>query len=188
MSGIKNNRRTQLTKKMIKDTFLQLLATQPLEKISVTEICQKADINRGTFYAHYTDPKSLYQEIQNDLFQEVQPLLRLAPAKDLSQWLENLLNILERNPEMTAFIISDTQQNTLLKRVFNEVYDLATTNFQSLFHEHDPEMLHYYFSYYSSGTIGTIADWLKNGRNISAHDLANLLSNVLQLDSLADKN
>ena len=180
MSGIKNNRRTQLTKKIIKESFLQLLATEPLEKISVAEICRRADVNRGTFYTHFTDTAALYQEIQDDLFNEIQPHLAQAPVANLEQWLENLLTILERHHDVAIFITSDARKNTLLKKIFSEVYQLATKNFQALYATTNPLELDYYFSYYSIGTIGTIADWLEKGRNIPVADLAKILTNVLQ--------
>lgn len=55
----KEDRRVRYTKQAIRDGFLRLLAEKPIEKISVTEICREADINRGTFYAHYSDPYEL---------------------------------------------------------------------------------------------------------------------------------
>lgn len=47
--------RTTHTKTYIKQALTQLLKEIELEKISVTQICQKAGINRGTFYLHYLD-------------------------------------------------------------------------------------------------------------------------------------
>ena len=43
------NRRVKMTKKMMKDALLELLEKQPIEKITVTDICEKADVNRSTF-------------------------------------------------------------------------------------------------------------------------------------------
>ena len=45
----KEDRRVRYTKQAIRDGFLTLLSRKPIEKISVTEICREADINRGTF-------------------------------------------------------------------------------------------------------------------------------------------
>ena len=45
------NRKTQYTKSVIRESFLSLLREKPVEKITVTELCAKADINRSTFYA-----------------------------------------------------------------------------------------------------------------------------------------
>lgn len=41
-----------MTKKMMKDALLEALEGQPLEKITVTDICERADVNRSTFYSY----------------------------------------------------------------------------------------------------------------------------------------
>ena len=46
----KQDRRTRYTRQAIKDTFLELLNQKSFTKITVTEICKNAEINRGTFY------------------------------------------------------------------------------------------------------------------------------------------
>ena len=51
----KTDRRTRYTCQTIKDILLEELKTKPYSKITVTEICKKAEMNRGTFYLHYYD-------------------------------------------------------------------------------------------------------------------------------------
>ncbi|NOS34958.1 TetR/AcrR family transcriptional regulator, partial [Acinetobacter baumannii] len=50
MSGTKDNRRVQYTMDRFKDALLHILATKPLDEVTVTELCRQADLNRGTFY------------------------------------------------------------------------------------------------------------------------------------------
>ena len=49
------DRRVKYTKSTIEDTFLNLLEKKDIGEITVTEICEKADINRATFYRYYID-------------------------------------------------------------------------------------------------------------------------------------
>ena len=55
----KTDRRTRYTCQTIKDILLEELKTKPYSKITVTEICKKAEMNRGTFYLHYYDIEKL---------------------------------------------------------------------------------------------------------------------------------
>ena len=75
-----DNRRVRMTKKLIKDAYLELLETNPSEKISVTDICRKADVNRSTFYMYYEDPITLRQDIENDLMEQI-PVLSEIPSE-----------------------------------------------------------------------------------------------------------
>ncbi len=63
----KQDRRTRYTKQTIKDTFLELLKQKSFTKITVTEICKNAEINRGTFYLHYYDIHDVLSDIFNDM-------------------------------------------------------------------------------------------------------------------------
>ena len=58
-----HNRRTAYTKTAIRRTFFELLEEKDFDKISVREICQRADINRSTFYRHYDYLNALMKSI-----------------------------------------------------------------------------------------------------------------------------
>ena len=60
---------TNETKDAIKTTFMELLNRKPLNKITVTEICALADVNRSTFYAYYTDIFDLHRKILKEFYE-----------------------------------------------------------------------------------------------------------------------
>ncbi len=63
----KTDRRTKYTRQTIKDILLEELKIKPYGKITVTEICKKAEMNRGTFYLHYYDIDDVLNDILEDL-------------------------------------------------------------------------------------------------------------------------
>ena len=73
----KTDRRTLYTINIIKDTFLQLLQTQSYLKITVSELCWKADITRSTFYLHFNSINDVLNRVLDDallLTQNVNPI------------------------------------------------------------------------------------------------------------------
>ena len=60
------DRRIKYTKKTIKDTFISLLSEKDIKKITVSEICKLADINRATFNSYYLDVNDLLDKIQEE--------------------------------------------------------------------------------------------------------------------------
>lgn len=56
--------RVQKTETAIKNAFLELRAQKSVEKITVKELCQKAQINKSTFYTHYADIYALSDAMQ----------------------------------------------------------------------------------------------------------------------------
>ena len=75
------DRRVKYTKKVIKETFLNLLETKDISQITVKEICEIADVNRATFYRYYLDIYDLLEKIEEDLIED---LKNSSPLEDLS--------------------------------------------------------------------------------------------------------
>lgn len=94
----KEDRRVRYTKQAIRDGFLRLLAEKPIEKISVTEICREADINRGTFYAHYSDPYELKQSLEEQLSEAMERRMREIGVNRLNSL--QTLRLLKENEEL----------------------------------------------------------------------------------------
>lgn len=61
MSKKKEDRRVKFTKMFLKESLIDLLEEKSIFKITIKEICEKADINRATFYAHYSDQYNLLE-------------------------------------------------------------------------------------------------------------------------------
>ena len=59
--------RIEKTKTAIHNTFLELRSKKPLEKITIKELCEKAQINKSTFYSHYKDIYDLSDQLETDL-------------------------------------------------------------------------------------------------------------------------
>lgn len=71
MSSKKVDRRIIATKKALKNSLIKLLDKKHVSRITVTELCEDAELNRGTFYAHYADQFALRDELENDFISDV---------------------------------------------------------------------------------------------------------------------
>ena len=85
----KENQRIALTRRLLQEGLLRLLAHEKLENISVTALCKEAGINRATFYNHYTSPATLLEEMESQLVSELEEIA----ATPLS--IDNLVSRLE---------------------------------------------------------------------------------------------
>ena len=78
MPGTKDHR-VRVTQRLIREAFTDLLKQKPIQSISIKELCERAGINRGTFYAHYRDIYDLREKIESEMYQavlgELRPLL-----------------------------------------------------------------------------------------------------------------
>lgn len=74
--NIPNNKRRKASQNKIQQSFIHLLEGKELHKITVTDICKEAQVNRTTFYANYLDIFDLAEAMQRMLELEVAALYR----------------------------------------------------------------------------------------------------------------
>lgn len=88
---MKDDQRVALTKRMLREGLLSLLHEKELGKITVTELCARAGINRATFYRHYQQPRDVVVDIRYDLFNRAKMVgLEAWKGNDLQRWLEDM--------------------------------------------------------------------------------------------------
>ena len=66
----RSDRRVKYTKRVLQEAVLELLKTRPIATLTIKEVCELADVNRGTFYLHYSEPKEILKEIENEFISE----------------------------------------------------------------------------------------------------------------------
>jgi len=82
MKDGKMDRRVKYTKTMLKDALVQLMQKQHISGISVKSLCDIADINRSTFYTHYTDQYDLLRHIEEEVMDNLKLHLEKKDYKD----------------------------------------------------------------------------------------------------------
>lgn len=68
---MKTDRRVKYTQMVLKESLLEILQDRPIERVTVKEICDRADVNRSTFYVHYGSPQELLDSIKNEMYDEI---------------------------------------------------------------------------------------------------------------------
>ena len=110
MTAQSENRRIRMTKRLIKDALLELLEQEKLANITVTALCEKADVHRSTFYKHYSDPADVLSEIEQDFLDQIP-----APPQVLDQHRQDHLLA-----ETTAFFDYIRENERTFRILFDE--------------------------------------------------------------------
>lgn len=96
------------SRRFIRQAFLELLKEKSLEKITVTDIVNRADINRSTFYAHYADIRALTEEIQSEFVERAIALVKDMDFRELPHspvpFLRKLVEIANENRELYTIV------------------------------------------------------------------------------------
>lgn len=108
MAVKKEYRNAIRSRRMIRAAFVDLLHEKPFEKITATDIINRADINRSTFYAHYPDVNGIIDEITGEIMSRFQQTLA---ELDFSTFFENPQPILQ---EMLDFLLQNQEMYRLM--------------------------------------------------------------------------
>ncbi|MDP0484625.1 TetR/AcrR family transcriptional regulator [Bacillus subtilis] len=162
------DRRSIKTKSAIKHAFLELLQEKEINKITVSELSKEADIGRGTFYLHYKDVFELYEQIEDEIFQQ------LGSIYDASFPSDDPLNILTFIEKTTEYIYQNVEIFTLLTKPKMNV--LSINKLKEFFKTKMIEELSmiqsaksiteiekFETTFIVSGVVGIIEEWINNG-------------------------
>ena len=126
-----------LLEKVIRRAFQELLLEKEYRKITIKEIAERADINRGTFYKYYKDTAALL-EIEGELVEQIASNLQQENLS-LDLWLEKLLTILYENPSTTHLILLNNSH--LLNLLLSEIKPETLKRFAQYFQDASEEEL-----------------------------------------------
>lgn len=94
------NNSSKKTKKLIKNMFAKMLSEKKdLGKISVSELCKRADISRGTFYLHYDDIYGVAEEYENELIDTFFDSVRLISSQNIMQFIDSIFEYIRQNDD-----------------------------------------------------------------------------------------
>jgi len=178
MKNEKGDRRVRYTKMVIRESFLDLLQTKGISQITIKEICEKADINRATFYSHYQDPYDLMEKIEAQLFENIEEYINDYRDKSADQspvhLVERIFNYIRDNAKLCRLLLSERGNINFQKQIMNLVYD---KNLMELAHgaKLPKDEAEYVDSFILTGCIGVIQKWLDDDMQKSARYMAEFL-------------
>lgn len=186
----KNNQRTRLSKILLKNALMDLLSEKgSVTKISVRELCERADLNRSTFYAHYSEPKELLEEVETELLDATREhLQKIGAENDIGahRYLLSFLMYIKENDKPFRTLLIDAGDPEFRSKFMQQSIIQFIENLNISFPK-DQEQ--YIYSYILNGSTGVIIQWMRSDYSIDENALVDLLFFINQsaLVNLATK-
>lgn len=185
----KQDLRVVKTKTLIKNSFLELIEEKGYSKVSVTDIVDKAMINRNTFYLHYLDKEDLINEMITENYKKTEPLIKRIllkhirenynePIKMQELMLYDIFEYLLEEIELYRIFIMDPGLSGYLNKLKGNIK--RSMQLPSI--KTDKQRIAFEFIF--EGAYGVILEWIKNdyaSKEEMALQLANLLNNNWKL-------
>lgn len=164
---------------VLKQSLLELLREHPIEKITIKDICQKADINRGTFYSHFSDPYDLLEQIENELFSEILSSVEsLLKAEAISGLLLKIFESIHKNSDLCRILFSDYGDKVFLRRIMNIARDRSIAEWKKMIPAVKDEQMELLYLFYANGCVAIIQHWLLSGMKESPQELSDMIEKL----------
>ena len=174
MAQQNESRRVRMTKRMLKDALLELMQKQDLAGISVTALCEAADVNRSTFYNYYTDPADLLREAEQDFLDRIPTppdVLDKRNQETLLAVTAEFFDFIRDNKKTVRILFSGSSGSSFTARLVDHLCngyipvngddDELTAGFRRL--------------YIANGTVGMLREWVNEDTPISSEKLAEMM-------------
>lgn len=174
------DRRVKYTKKIIKDTFLELLAEKDITKITVSEICKIADINRATFYRYYLDVFNLLDSIKDEFVDELKKAYQPSQdeKKSIYSFSTAMLNVFVKNKELVKILFNTNNNLNFLNDVLEIAFERCKERWEKDLPDLSQEDMEYAAIFIFNGALGILNFWVKNNFDKNIEEISEIIETL----------
>lgn len=165
-----DNPRVIRTKSYLKEALIELLKTTPFENITIKAICQKAAVNRSTFYAYYSCPRDLIDEIESDILSKL-PDYDPSDHKPFLDSIIPFMQYIKDNADAFRILLSSSADTAFGEQIVSAVMD-KYDEFTSMSDQAEKEMG---FIFVVNGVVGVVRTWINDGCKWSVEKISRLI-------------
>ena len=162
----KNNKRRRESQEKIEKAFMQLLQTQELKEITVSDICKMTDLNRSTFYANYLDVYDLADRLRMKLEEDFNAQFTTVPGENLHGGALKMFTHIRDNQIF---------YKTYFKLGYDEKLNVMVYDQQRAQAEFNNRHIQYHIEFFRNGLNAIIKMWLNGGCKESPEEMAEVI-------------
>lgn len=168
------DRRARRSRKLLKESLLEQMRQKSFSEISVRDITDGADMNRCTFYLHYTGTAQLLESLETDLMAELQALLDAHLGETLVKGtvypvLEPVLDFAVEHRETCETLLA--KSDSFMKALQQLIRRNGAPLVESWFHPREEALTDYLLSFLTWGFIGLLREWFTQGMTLPREEL-----------------
>ena len=164
----------------IQRTLVELMATAPIDGITVTELCARSGINRATFYYHYDSVQDVLLEIEKQVESEFREFIKRSLISEDGEadksFYVMFFEFVARHADICKLMIDMPRQNSdsFLYRAMEAGRSKVISTMTELYPDCPTTKIDYYYIFMSHGFLGLMSYWLKSGMRESVDEIAEI--------------
>ena len=179
----KVDRRIRKTKAQLRRGLARLMQEKSINEITVKELVDEVDINRSTFYLHYTDIYQMLQKIEEEVMEEIVQVMEVCPIDhsdrdSVINFIARFFSILDSNKELFLAFLGPKGDMAFVEKVENLLAAriLAPVSADSL--NSGTDAAHAY-AFVLNGCVGMIRSWLSSPAQETPEHMAKLTYSLI---------
>lgn len=184
MMGIEPvDRRVRKTRRQLRECLITLLKEKKVQDITVRELTDMADLNRGTFYLHYKDVFDLLEKTEAELQEDFNQLVCKHDAVDLKQRPSVIFNeiyyLVYDNADLIEILLGENGDLSFVNRLKQLIREKCLKDWMEVFRSGNAAAFDAFFSFIVSGCIGLVQYWLQTGLKETPEQMAKLTEHII---------
>ena len=186
----KEDRRVRRTKKLLTQALTELLQKKQVNEITVKELTDLADMNRGTFYMYYRDIFDMLEKIEDELFQKLDVIAQTHehgdPTQQVKPILLDLFRFIEENQEMCRVLLSPNGDMNFLHRLYEAIRERGLEIWKDQMGSLGEKAFDYRYSFVIFGCAGMIRAWVNRSCQETDMQMAELADRMIRRGILTE--
>ncbi len=177
------DRRVRKTRRQLRECLITLLKEKKVQDITVRELTDMADLNRGTFYLHYKDVFDLLEKTEAELQEDFNQLVCKHDAVDLKQRPSVIFNeiysLVYDNADLIEILLGENGDLSFVNRLKQLIREKCLKDWMEVFRSGNAAAFDAFFSFIVSGCIGLVQYWLQTGLKETPEQMAKLTEHII---------
>ena len=177
------DRRVLKTRRQLRECLITLLKEKKVQDITVRELTDMADLNRGTFYLHYKDVFDLLEKTEAELQEDFNQLVCKHDAVDLKQRPSVIFNeiysLVYDNADLIEILLGENGDLNFVNRLKQLIREKCLKDWMEVFRSGNAAAFDAFFSFIVSGCIGLVQYWLQTGLKETPEQMAKLTEHII---------
>lgn len=152
--------RIRYSKKVIKEAFFELLKSKSFNKITVTDICKLADVNRATFYKYYDNPDDLFRKIEDEHISGLLEKIEKYKAENKGPVYKVLFEDVRDNFDFFKLVLVDNFDEKFRKKYLDACYEIEIAEIEEAFPHISKKQRDWLYYFTAEGCIGIFKEWI----------------------------
>lgn len=175
-----NDRRVRRTKKLLTKSLTTLMKEKKINKITVKELTDLADVNRSTFYLYYKDIYDMVEKIETEMFEdfttELNKLYLSETSRDKTMsFFVYVFEFIRENSDMCKILLGEDGDYNFLNKFKQAIIACQPP----IMHKLSEMEGRYFMPFAISGCIGAIQQWLEDDMKVSSQEMSQFLMDLI---------